>query len=102
MGARGQAGLHLIEDQQHVVGVAQRANVGEVAGVGQHDAEVLDDRLHDHAGDPFAVRGQLALHLADVVVRNRVHDTGLDVEGHLRDRVIRGTDLVDGRLDRHR
>ena len=84
------------------MGVAQRTNVGEIAGIGQHDAEVLDDRLHDHAGDVLAVCGQHALHLADVVVGDHVHDARLDVEGHLRDRVVRGTDLVDAWLNRYR
>ena len=49
--AGGEAGLDLVEDQQHAVRVAQGADAGEVAGVGQHDADVLEHRLHDHAGD---------------------------------------------------
>ena len=101
MGARGQSGLDLIEDQQHVVGVAQGTNIGEVTGVGQYDAEILDDRLHDHAGNRLTVLGQHALHLADVVIGHHMYDAGLDIEGHLRDRVVCGTDLVNARLDRH-
>ena len=102
VGASGQAGLDLVEDQQHVVGVAECTNTFDVAGVGQHDAEVLDDGFHHHAGNVLGVGGELALHLAEVVIGHRVHDAGLDVEGHLRDRVVGGADLVDTRFDRHR
>ena len=100
--ARGQAGLDLVEDQQDVVGVAQCADARNVASVGQHDAEVFDDRFHDYAGHVLAVGGQHAFHLSQVVIGHHVHDAGFDVEGHLRDRVVCGTDLVDARLDRHR
>ena len=50
------------------VGVALGADAGEVALVGDDDADVLEHRLHEHAGDVLAVLGEDRGEALEVVV----------------------------------
>ena len=79
-GAGGEAGLHLVEDEERAVGVAQGAHAGEVARVGDDDADVLEHRLHEHARDVGAVLVEELLEAREVVVGDDVDRAGLDLE----------------------
>ena len=53
------AGLHFVEHEQPVVGVADGAQGVEVAGVRDDDAALAEDRFHQHGGDVLVVGGDL-------------------------------------------
>ena len=55
----------------------------------------------DERGDVAAVLGEDPLKLPEVVVGDDVDGAGLDVEGHLRGRVVGRADLVEPGLHRH-
>ena len=63
-----EAGGDLVEDQQHVVALAQSLDVVEVfRRVEPHAPGALDDGLEDHRGDFGVVFGQERLHAVDIV-----------------------------------
>ena len=64
-------GMRLVVDQQRAVDPGQLPDRGEVAGLGQHDADVGQRRFHQHGGD-VAV-GQFPLERGHVV---ELHDPG--------------------------
>ena len=59
------AGLHLVEDEQHVVLVAERTHAGEELGTEMVVAAFPLDRLEDERGDVVAVLVNRPLDLRD-------------------------------------
>ena len=107
--ARGdrEARLHLVEDQHDAVAGGDRANLLEVARLGQHDAEVHHRRLHDHAGRRAALAREAfdpPLHRGGVVERHRDrqlgHGSGDARAVGQRGEVVAVADLVVGDPDR--
>ena len=73
------AGLDLVEDQDDPVLLRDLADGLEVAGLGEHDAEVHHRRLHDHAGGQATLLGEAldaALHRGGVIERHRDRHVG--------------------------
>ena len=75
-GVHAEAGLDLVERQQHAVAAGELANTFEVPGVGRDDAGVHHHRLHDHAGDRALVVVQHTLERLEIVERHEVHEIG--------------------------
>ena len=60
-------GGDLVEDQQYVVTVADRPQIGQIARVVEpHSAGALNHRFDDHSSELVCVRGQLGLEGGDV------------------------------------
>ena len=67
----GGPAFHLVEDEDHAVAGAQLAHTLEVAGAGQHDADVHHDGLEDEAGDLGRPGREELFDRRQVVVRHR-------------------------------
>ena len=65
LAGQADAGLHLVEDQQHVVLVAELADGAEELGTEVVVAALALDRLHDERGDVVLALGEELLRLLD-------------------------------------
>ncbi len=91
-----QAGLHLVEDQDGAVLVAQRPQSRQVAGRGLADAALTLDRLHHHGGDAVLGRGHPVAHGAQVAVGHPVEAGGGGTEAGLVVRPAGGRQRAQG------
>ena len=68
-----EAGLHLVDDQQHAILVAERAGELDELGPGGDGAAIAHDRLDQHGADMVAVLLEDVLEPVGVVHRRQVH-----------------------------